>query len=1383
MNFITLFPRLWFISALLIFSLLCISLRSAAQISFIGAATNTGASCSNITINKPAGTATNDIMIAHIAVSGSSPVSISFLGWTQIRALDNTPSLYSVTLYKVATAADLLLTNYTFTYVGNCNSMSGGIITYRGVDQVTPVDVENGVNTASSNNHSTPAVITSTCNTMLVAFYGIDFPANLCNSSWTAAAGMSKRYDVNGTNEDIMAADGIQAAAGPVLAKTATLTTGCSGKGTAQIVALRNASPPPMTYVSSTTTQSNTSQVMTGSTNNEVIGIQIVTAGCASPLSVTSFTLNTTGTSNAVTDIQNAKIWYTGNSSTFVASVQFGTTFAAPNGSFSIAGIQSLTTGTNYFWLTYDVPSGATPGNFIDGECTSLIVTTPRTPSVTALAGNRVIAAPAAGSFQCSATNSTTGSSITISKPACTAFNDLMVAHLALDASGAVTVTPPAGWTQIRALNNTNYIYSVTFYKAADVSEPASYTFFGSGGTVWSLSGAILTYRGIDTGNPIDAENGQNTPSGTSHSTPSIITTVPNTIVAAFFAVDYNGSGPWTPPAGMTERYDINGTYEDIEGADAPQPAAGATGIKTATCASPDKGTAQIIALRPASPMVYVSSTTTQNNTSPVAIGTSNNEVIGIQILTSGNLSPLTCTSFTFNTNGTTNPALDIQNARVWYTGTSSSFAATSQFGTTALAPNGSFTVAGVQTLSAGANYFWLTYDVQGGATAGNFIDAECTSLTVTSPRTPTITAPAGNRQITNIIPPTYQCVSLNNCGCLSLTISRPGCTILNDIMIAHLTYRPNTGDVGITPPAGWTRIYYGTNGDAQTSMDVFYKIVTSSEPASYTFTQTSNGSDMSGAIRVYRGVDTANPLEDAGGNITPAGNSHTTPCITATTDQAMIVTFFSQSNCNSCDLNDNAWTPPPGMTERYDIGKVQSSWQGGSGDDVINPFKGCVQKTATSPLVASWGAIAAIAALRPVSATDYYSTFYKGNNILFSSGASLTLTRPAAIRQNDLMLVHLAQGYATGPAATPPAGWTLIRFDKDASNYIGSWLYYKVAGASEPPTYTFSVSSGINLMGSIMGYAGINPASPIQTSAGQESSATAPNHSTPSITTTSDSSVIVTFYCAWGSNPWTPPANTNERYDYANAQNHWKTFSSDDFILLSAGPTGIQTASSSGSSTGVAQIIALNRLTGKVKTNECCGFAPQGTAPLPVTLLSFDGKCVNNNIALRWITSSEFNNDFFTVECSTENENWEISGTVKGAGTSSQTQAYSFADQLTDNSYSVSGYRIYRLKQTDFNGTSEYLGRISIKCNDASVAEVIIHPNPGFGNYLIVSPSLIDTKAIIKVYNSLGQYILQSPMVNGIATIDIHQFSDGIYTVKLLSEGGYVITIKLIKQ
>jgi len=149
-------------------------------------------------------------------------------------------------------------------------------------------------------------------------------------------------------------------------------------------------------------------------------------------------------------------------------------------------------------------------------------------------------------------------------------------------------------------------------------------------------------------------------------------------------------------------------------------------------------------------PAVYVSSTSDQPNVSRVAAGTTNQEILRVAIVAGGGTSPaLRATSLSFQTTGSTAPLADIDAARVYYTGTSSTFATTTQFGATVTNLSSIFSFTGNQQLATGTNYFFLVYDVDANATIGNRLDATVVSLTAGgSARTPSVTDPAGSRQI-----------------------------------------------------------------------------------------------------------------------------------------------------------------------------------------------------------------------------------------------------------------------------------------------------------------------------------------------------------------------------------------------------------------------------------------------------------------------------------------------------------------------------------------------------------------------------------------------------------------------------------------------------------
>jgi hypothetical protein len=143
-------------------------------------------------------------------------------------------------------------------------------------------------------------------------------------------------------------------------------------------------------------------------------------------------------------------------------------------------------------------------------------------------------------------------------------------------------------------------------------------------------------------------------------------------------------------------------------------------------------------------------SSTTEQNTRGVIAGSVDQVILRIPIVLNGNTDELLrATSFSFTTAGTTAAATDVAVARLYYTGTSSTFATGTLFGSVTAPGTSIRTVSGNQTLQPGTNYFWLAYDVAANAATGNLLDGTLPSITVGgSARTPTVSAPAGARPV-----------------------------------------------------------------------------------------------------------------------------------------------------------------------------------------------------------------------------------------------------------------------------------------------------------------------------------------------------------------------------------------------------------------------------------------------------------------------------------------------------------------------------------------------------------------------------------------------------------------------------------------------------------
>ena len=183
-----------------------------------------------------------------------------------------------------------------------------------------------------------------------------------------------------------------------------------------------------------------------------------------------------------------------------------------------------------------------------------------------------------------------------------------------------------------------------------------------------------------------------------------------------------------------------------------------------------------------------------------------------------------------------------------------------------------------------------------------------------------------------------------------------------------------------------------------------------------------------------------------------------------------------------------------------------------------------------------------------------------------------------------------------------------------------------------------------------------------------------------------------------------------------------------------------------------------------------------EATVALPVELISFSGTSDKNTVNLKWLTATEIDNDFFTIEKSSNGRDFESIGKMEGAGSTTITQSYFFTDTRPHN-----GINYYRLKQTDFEGQFEYSKIISFEIKNDK--EVNIFPNP-VQDYITIS-GVGEEKATLQVFNMNGQLVLeeQGHFVEQ-KDIDFSALATGIYYLNIINtQGENVFSDKLIKK
>ena len=438
-------------------------------------------------------------------------------------------------------------------------------------------------------------------------------------------------------------------------------------------------------------------------------------------IAATNFNLSTTGSSNASTNIANAKLFYTGTSATFTTTTQFGSTISNPSGAFSISGSQNMVSGINHFWLTYDINAGATWEDSVKGQCLNITGSGSMgivVPTTTAPIGSSIIDPYCLGTV----TYSGQGYNIFIS-------------NVNVPGEWGVTLNNTTGCTGIFPFMWTTYLNQKAYLRQGN-----SYPF-----TVAIPSYTNPTAFGVWVdwnSNYIFTDAGEFFPTsvissaGTIPATGTII--VPATATIGNHRMRIRANLSSAPTQGQVCSNLTYGEQEDY--------------------------TIQVLV---DTNMKYISSTTTRTDTSGIYRPYNDAKIISVQVVTAGGISPLPATNFTFNTSGSSNPGSDITNAHLYYTGTSNVFSTTTQFGIQNL-PSGAFNITGTQSLSAGTNYFWLTYDVGASATIGDTVNCRCNLLTIGgSSYTPTVQLPAGLRKIvgaslcgTYTIPTDYASIS-----------------------------------------------------------------------------------------------------------------------------------------------------------------------------------------------------------------------------------------------------------------------------------------------------------------------------------------------------------------------------------------------------------------------------------------------------------------------------------------------------------------------------------------------------------------------------------------------------------------------------------------------
>ena len=1221
----------------------------------------------------------------------------------------------------------------------------------------------------------------------------------------------------------------------------------------------------PMTYVSSVASHPELSKVEQGGVNSKLLKIVINTSATGAPAYATNFNLNTLGSASPYLNIDNANMWYTGNSSTFNTSTQFGSTSYAPSGAYSIPGSQPLLNGTNVFWLTYDIASGAVIDDSVDAVVSSVTIDgVPYVPTNGSPAGSRKIRAPyctssavnatdeeiwnvSFGSLNNSSTCTTTGDgysalrmysdyrSLTppdIAKGLATLFSvragscngnfgsfigayidynqngsftdtgELVYSSgaftssgLGLIKSGMITIPCNAalGITTLRVVYSEtttipppcgNYYWGETEdYSINIIQQAASYTGSGTIQITGSVAAGAINIPILRI--PVKVISTLCLPGTTTQLNFNTTgTTNAANIVSAKLYTSGNSAifntskllGTVTAPSGSFSftiadttlndsnnywlAYDVSASASTGNFLDARIDSVKVFGAWRIPANGNPAGNRIISA-----PMTFISTTVTHPDLSALQTSSVNNRMLCIKVMTSSGGAPVNITSFSLGTQGSTAALADINNAKVWYTGSSNTFAASNQFGSTTTSPNGTFVVAGTQALTNDSNFFWLTYDISVSANVGDSADAQMNSLIFNgTTQTPAITAPAGKR----VIRAPY-CIS---------QATQAGDEDIFNVSVAGFS---NSSNCTTTGGAGSLMNRYS---------DYTYlsgPVVHVGDQVNISVTKGTCGGFYGERIGIYIDWNQNGILTDAGENVFTSTYATGSPSqVISTTitipngvvlgSTLMRVVYVEGSTVAPCGTYN--W----GETEDYTI--------------VVDP---------PLPLATYiWTGAVSTNFVTAGNWTPARSISNINDKLLFNSGGSITVSNVPSSRVRTLEL----------------ANSTLVKMSGTLNNMLLAGDSLVLGNSSRINTGNIGVGLGTSTVsigalsgsGSIYGtlQRWINASNttvnfPLADSNGITRNVNLNYTTMPGFPGSITASFVMSVPGTNGL-PLTD-AVAGVTANRAGVDGYWNlsslmfggtftgTFNASGFlgvgnyqllILMrranSAGTwglTGIHAATTGSNSAPVLSRTGMN-------TYGQFGVGGNNVInPLPVKLLYFKAFNANGDALLNWATATETNNSGFMIERSTNGELFYNLIFVEGKGNSKQTIQYAHRDPAV---FSKTGSSViyYRLKQIDRDGEISYSETIMVKEDDVLQETVNVYPNPFYNETGVAIESISAGTAQIQLYDMLGNKLIDEILMiqagsNYSVLKDLSGLAHGVYFVKV-NRNGISKTIKVTK-
>ena len=178
-----------------------------------------------------------------------------------------------------------------------------------------------------------------------------------------------------------------------------------------------------------------------------------------------------------------------------------------------------------------------------------------------------------------------------------------------------------------------------------------------------------------------------------------------------------------------------------------------------------------------------------------------------------------------------------------------------------------------------------------------------------------------------------------------------------------------------------------------------------------------------------------------------------------------------------------------------------------------------------------------------------------------------------------------------------------------------------------------------------------------------------------------------------------------------------------------------------------------------------------------PIELSKFYIKNITRQgIDLNWVTQTELNNDYFTIQRSIDAISFNDLVNIKGAGTNYDISEYSWKDEDP-----LKGTSYYRLKFTDKDGNYSFSEILSAYLDYHS--SILVYPNPVSNDVYVSIENNISEPVVVQLYNELGILMKESEESSNNIKFNINDVSPGMYILRVIMPENGIFSENIIKE